>query len=206
MVEYRGVIDINARGDILLDSRSRIAPNAAPHQGPAIWSAGTLRELSVPANLREVSAYSLDDDGTVVGRHMLGEAWTGERALLWTPDGKVTEFKVPNGFGPASTLRHVRDGWAVGAFGAPGKPHHEPTELVDNLRTGDFAPAGIRMAFGVNRHGWVAGFEAGADRTQIPAIAGDGKQLALPIPMVPSPPTRSARRPSATTAAPSAGP
>jgi len=76
----------------------------------------------------------------------------------------------------------VRDGWVVGAFKAPDKPDHEPVELLGNLRTGDLAPAGIRMAFAVNRYGWVAGFEAGPQRTQIPTIAGDGRQLTLPIP------------------------
>lgn len=181
MVEYRGVIDINARSDVLLDSRIRMSP-PAEHQGPAIWSGGRLRELAAPSGFRDVSANSFDDDGTVVGRHLLEDGHAGERTLVWTPDGKVKEFKAPNGFGPAGVLRQVRGGWVVGHFQAPGKPDHEPTELVGDLGSGSFAPAGITMAFGMNRHGWVAGFDAGPQRTQIPAIAGDGKKLVLPIP------------------------
>lgn len=181
MAEHRGVIDINARGDVLLDSRTKVSPQAV-HQGPALWSNGTLRELTKPTGLQEVIATSLDDDGTVVGRHLLQEGFAGERPLVWSPDGKVEELKVANGFGPAGSLLHVRGGWAGGVFATPGKPDHEQTHLVGDLRSGTFAPAGIKLGFGMNRHGWVAGFDAGPDRTQIPAIAGDGKKLLLPIP------------------------
>jgi hypothetical protein len=65
---------------------------------------------------------------------------------------------------------------------APGSPDQEPAELVVDLRSGTFAPAGIKAASAMNRHGWVAGFEAGPQRTQIPAIAGGGKKLILPMP------------------------
>lgn len=180
-VEYRGVIDINARGDILLDSRTMVSPTAE-HQGPAIWSNGSLRELVKPTGPKDVIASSLDDDGTVVGRHLLEQSFAGERPLVWSPDGKVEELKVANGFGPAGSLLQVRGGWAAGVFKAPGKPDHEQTHLVTDLRAGTFAPTGIKLGFGMNRHGWVAGFESGPDRTQVPAIAGDGKKLVLPIP------------------------
>jgi hypothetical protein len=181
-VEYRGVIDINSKGDLLLDSRMKVSPTGAVHQGPAIWSAGTLRELAVPAGLKDVSAHAIDDDGTVIGRHLLEESFAGERGLLWTPDGKIEELKAPKGFGPAGAPRHLRGGWVVGAFKAPGKPDHEPAELLGSLRSGHYEPAGVTMANAVNRYGWVAGFEREAQRVQIPVIAGDGKRLKLPMP------------------------
>ncbi len=183
------VVDINSRGDILADTRS--SGGQTDRQRPGIWKAGGgFQQLADPGNLGQLTAFALDDDGSVAGRYMAGPGFEGERSLLWTSDGRLTTLAPPTGYGPGGALRLLRSGWAIGSYQQPGKQPHETVVFRRNVRTGEdtpIAPIGLfALAGAVNAHGWVAGLVRESARVQTPALAfvvGTGtKLLKLPLP------------------------
>ncbi|WP_203912160.1 hypothetical protein [Rhizocola hellebori] len=178
------VIDINSGGDILLDSRPRTGVD--PNRGPGIWTAagqGTFRPLADPGNLGELTASALDEDGTVVGRYLVGQGFEGERTLVWKADGQLTKPSPPAGYGPGGALRLVRGGFAVGYYQQPGKQPHEVNTVRRDLRTGiDTAIPALAGAGAVNAHGWVAGLIRESGQGQTPAITTGTQLIKLPLP------------------------
>ena len=179
------VIGINSRGDILVDSRFGSKDSVGSRRA-GIWKAygqGGLHELADPGNLGRLTASALDEDGTVVGRYLVSQGFSGERTLVWTADGQLTKPSPPAGFGEGGALRLVRGGFAVGNYQQPGKQPHETVTFLRNLRTGeDIAIPALALAGAVNRHGWMGGLVREAGQVQTPAIATDTKLVKLPLP------------------------
>lgn len=181
---FIAVVDINSSGDILADSRFD-SGEAFGRRKAGIWrsyGAGGFHELATAEGPRRVSATALDDDGTVVGRQLIADGFSGERGLVWTGD-KLIAMPAPAGYGPGGAMRLLRKGWAVGDYQQPGKQEHELTTIRRDLITGqDTVITTLTMARGVNSHGWLAGHVQQSQHVQVPAIATDTAQLTLALP------------------------
>jgi hypothetical protein len=179
------VIDINSHGDILADSRFD-SGEAFGRRRPGIWKAygqGGFHELADPGNLGRLTASALDESSAVVGRYLVGQGFSGERTLVWMPDGQLTKPEPPSGYGPGGALRLVRGGFAVGSYQQPGKQPHEVVTFRRNLLTGEnIAIPALALAGAVNVKGWVAGLVRESGQVQTPAIADGTNLLKLPLP------------------------
>ncbi len=183
---FIAVEDINERGDILANSRFD-SGGAFGRRLPGIWKnygQDGFHELATTPDLQQVSALAIDDDGTVVGRHLTAQGYSGERGLVWTPDGVLQQLLPPAGYGPGGAMQLLSNGWAVGYYQQPGKQEHEVAWLRRDLQTGQSTPiTALTVTGAVNASGWVAGLVRESRFVQKPAIAGDTGLLELPLPV-----------------------
>ncbi|GAA1506685.1 hypothetical protein GCM10009827_020630 [Dactylosporangium maewongense] len=161
---------INERGVIVGSVQGRAAMWASPDAQPTM--------LATPAKGMTGKATGIDEDGTVVGALVGGEA-KADLGYVWSPAGTVQQLPQPQVNGkPATTYsaKAIRDGWVVGWAG-----HDDPARGGGrfigaprwNLRTGQFDMADGLM-WVVNAQGRIAGEQT--------IVAPDGTTQKLPLP------------------------
>ncbi len=132
-------------------------------------------------------AYSVDEDGTVVGTlSPAGSSDSADRGYVWPPDGAVRELPVPVIDGTrATTVRAftIRYGWVTGLAGRGATT----VAVRWNVHTGEvrtFPQFSVRAST-ANRYGWQVGpasngqavFLSDAGAVMLPDLAGHRQPL-----------------------------